>query len=50
SLKNLLDLKDGGSKWLAFKTSARITKNKKKIDATHFIEIKDMDTLLGSLA
>lgn len=50
SLKNLLDLRDGGSACLAFKTNARITKNKKKVDATHFIEIKDMSELLDSLA
>jgi len=50
SLQNLLDLKDGGSEWLAFKTNTKITKNKKKINATHFIEIKDMSGLLDSLA
>lgn len=50
SLKTLLDLKDGGSACLAFKTSAKITKNKKKVNATHFIEIKDMSELLDTLA
>jgi hypothetical protein len=46
SLKNLLDLKDGGVEWLAFRQFGKIKrKNKKTISVVHFVEIKPIEEL-----
>jgi hypothetical protein len=45
SLRNLLDLKDGGINWLAFRQFNKIKKNKKDINMVHFVEIKPIQDI-----
>ncbi len=49
SLRNLLDVPDGGSKYLAFRQHSKVRKNKKILNVVHYVEIKDMDDLLQTL-
>ncbi len=50
TILNLLDVKDGGSQWLAFRQYSKIKKNRKFIHLIHFVEIKPMEDLLQTLA
>lgn len=50
SVKSLLDVKDGGSAWLAFRQYNKVKKNKKFLHVIHFVEIKDMEVLIETLA
>lgn len=50
SLKMLLDIKDGGGKFLAFRQYGKIRKNKKILNVVHFMEIKDIEDLMKTLA
>ncbi len=49
SIKSLLDVKDGGVAWLAFRQFGKIKKNRKDINMIHFVEIKPMEDLEESL-
>jgi hypothetical protein len=50
TIKNLLDIKDGGSEWLAFKQYSKSKKDKKTLNVIHYVEIKKIEDLLISLA
>ena len=49
SLRMLLDNKDGGAKYLAFRQYSKVRKNKKVLNVVHFMEIKDMEALTQTL-
>ena len=50
SLKMLLDIKDGGGAYLAFRQYSKIRKTRTKIlNVVHFMEIKDIQDLTQSL-
>ncbi len=49
SIHNLLDLKDGGSSWLAFRQFGTAKKKKMPLNVLHFVEIKRMEDLLQTL-
>jgi hypothetical protein len=49
SSKNLLDHKDGGSLSLCYREHNKIKFNKTMLNVVHFVNIEDMDRLLGSL-
>lgn len=49
-LKNILDFKDGGIEWIAFRQFHQVRKNNKDITIAHFIEIKDMGELIQTLS
>lgn len=50
TLKNLLDIKDGGIAWLAFRQFGKAKKNNKIINIVHFVEIKTTEELEASIA
>ena len=45
TLKNILDHKDGGIEWIAFRQFGQAKRNKKKVDIIHFVEIKTIEEL-----
>lgn len=47
--KNLLDIKDGGSKYLSFREHNKIKSNDELINFIHFVNISDMDELNKSI-
>lgn len=47
--EKLLDLKDGGSEWLDFRSFGKISHNEIIYNVIHFIEIKPMESLLSTL-
>lgn len=47
--KALLDVKDGGSAYMKFQYEIRRTWNKRLVQQSHQIEIKDIDYLMNSL-
>lgn len=50
TIKNILNIKDGGMEWLAFRQYGKIKrKNKKTISLIHFLEVKPLEDILGSL-
>jgi hypothetical protein len=49
-LRNLLDIKDGGIEWLAFRQFAKAKKGKKVIDMIHFVEIKKSEEFYESVS
>jgi hypothetical protein len=49
SLKNILDLKDGGIAWLAFRQFGKAKKNNRTINIVHFVEIKTIEELDSSI-
>lgn len=49
SITNLLDIKDGGSQWLAFRQYGKINKNNKLLNLVHFVEIKSIEELTITL-
>jgi hypothetical protein len=49
SIHNLLDIKDGGSQWLAFRQYNKIKKGNRSLNLIHFFEIADWDEMLDSL-
>ncbi len=48
-IKNLLDIKDGGSAWMAFRQLNKIRRNKKYLNVIHFVEVKTIEDLMQSL-
>lgn len=46
TLKNLLDHKDGGIEWIAFRQFGEAKRQKKKVSIVHFVEIKTIEELL----
>jgi len=48
-LRNLLDIRDGGSAYLTFRQFSKVRKNKKVLNVIHFMEIKDISELLQTL-
>jgi hypothetical protein len=48
-LNNLINFKDGGVEWLAFRQFNTVKKNKKDITIAHFVEMKDMVELTKTL-
>jgi hypothetical protein len=48
-INNLVDFKDGGVEWLAFRQFNEVKKNKKDITIAHFVEIKDTEELIKTL-
>ena len=49
TIKNILDIEDGGISWLAFRQFGKAKKNKTNIIITNFVEIKDIDELEKTL-
>lgn len=45
TLKNILDHKDGGIEWIAFRQFGKAKKNKKTVNIIHYVEIKTDDDL-----
>lgn len=45
TLKNILDHKDGGIEWIAFRQFGKAKKNKRTVDIIHFVEIKTIEEL-----
>jgi hypothetical protein len=50
TLKNLLDHKDGGIEWIAFRQFGKAKKNKRTVDIIHFVEIKTIEELMANLS
>jgi len=50
SLRDLLDIKDRGGEWLAFKQYHTVKQGKKTINVIHFVEIKRMEDLTQTLS
>ena len=50
TVKNILDLKDGGIEWIAFRQFAKAKKNKKTVNIIHFVEIKTIEELVDSFS
>lgn len=48
-LDGLLDLRDGGLEWLAFRQFTKINKNDKILNVVHFVEIKKLEDLTATL-
>lgn len=45
-IKGLLDIKDGGSEWLAFKQNKKFKmKNNKNLNLVHFVQMKPLEEL-----
>jgi len=49
TINNIIDFKDGGVEWLAFRQFNQVNKNKRNITIAHFVEIKDMEELIQTL-
>ncbi len=49
TLKNILDVQDGGVSWLAFRQVGKAKKNKTNISIINFVEIKNTDELEKTL-
>lgn len=45
TIKNILDIKDGGVSWLAFRQFGKTKKNKRMVSIINFVEIKDIEEL-----
>jgi hypothetical protein len=45
TLKNILDHKDGGIEWIAFRQVGKAKKNKKPVGIVNFVEIKTIEEL-----
>jgi len=50
TVKNILDIKDGGIEWIAFRQFAKAKKNKKTVNIVHFVEIKTLEELIDSFS
>lgn len=50
TIRNILDLKDGGIEWIAFRQFGKLVKNKNDINMIHFVEIKPIEELEASLS
>ncbi len=50
TLKNLLDHKDGGIEWIAFRQYGEAKKNKRPVNIVHFVEIKTTEELDKTLS
>jgi len=48
-IRDLLDLKDKGSEWFAFRQYSKIKNKKQTLNLAHFVEIKDIVMLENSL-
>jgi hypothetical protein len=49
TLKNILDVPDGGIAWIAFRQFGKIKKNRKDINMVHFVEIKRIEELEATM-
>lgn len=49
-ISDILDFKDGGVEWLAFRQYNEVRKNKRNITIAQFIEIKDVEELIQTLS
>jgi hypothetical protein len=49
SIFNILDIKDGGSEWLAFRQYSKVKNSKKLLHLIHYVEIKPIEDLLRSI-
>lgn len=49
TLKNILDFKDGGTEWIAFKQYGKAKRNKKSVNIVNFVEIKTIEDLHKTL-
>lgn len=50
TLKNILDHKDGGIEWIAFRQFGEAKRQKKKVNIVHFVEIKTMEELQKTMS
>ena len=50
TLKNLLDHKDGGIEWIAFRQFGKAKRNKRAVNIIHFVEIKTIEDLEKTLS
>jgi hypothetical protein len=50
TLKNLLDHRDGGIEWIAFRQFGKAKKNKKIVNIIHFVEIKTIEELMKTIS
>jgi len=50
SVRDLLDIKDRGGEWLAFKQYHTVKQGRKTINVVHFVEIKRMEDLTETLS
>ena len=50
TLKNLLDQKDGGIEWIAFRQFGKAKKNNRTVNIIHFVEIKTTEELKASIS
>lgn len=50
TIRNLLDEKDGGISWIAFRQFGKAKKNKRTVNIIHYIEIKTVEELMASLS
>lgn len=50
TLKNLLDHKDGGIEWVAFRQFGKAKKNKKTVNIVHYVEIKTVEEMAKTLS
>lgn len=48
-IKNILDYKDGGCEWLAFRQYSKTKRYKKTLNLVHYVEIKKIEDLEFSL-
>lgn len=48
-IMNILDIKDGGCKWLAFRQHSKAKYNNKNLNLIHFVEMKPIEDLIESL-
>lgn len=49
TIKNILDIKDGGIEWLAFRQFNK-TRHSDGLNIVHYVEIKDISELIDTLA
>ncbi|NIQ14906.1 MAG: hypothetical protein GTO02_11080 [Candidatus Dadabacteria bacterium] len=49
TLKNIIDHKDGGIEWIAFRQYGKAKRNKKTVDIVHFVDIKTIEELEESI-
>ena len=48
-IKDLLDIRDGGSMWLGFRQNNKIRRQNKSLLISNYVEIKDMSYLLTTI-
>lgn len=50
TIKNIIDHKDGGVEWIAFRQFAKAKNNNKPVNIVHFVEIKTIEELEKSIS